>query len=303
MKLFSKLIFAFMVGLSFLKAANTPLSEEGQKMNYLYDEHKVRYTLVSSNGGKAINWVFFPGGPGCDSLYLLPLAQELKLDGNIWLIDFPGNGSNLVEEPYNYDLYLDLFPKVINRFTNVVLVGHSFGGMLPLLHPKLEEQLKGLILLNTSPSLWLEEAANVAKALELPDLSEDMGRFTNSPNQETFNLALSACAPYYFTPSSFEKGREWLSTIPFRWQPAVWWQQKAIQTEYTARWIPSRLKTLIIGAEFDAMTPLSLFEKDQQFNRSNISIIKVANAGHMPWFEKTDEVVKLIQDFQSQLKF
>lgn len=78
MRFFPKLIFAFMVGLSSLNASDKAVSEGGQKMNCLYDEHKVRYTLVSSNGGKAINWLFFPGGPGCDSLYLLPLAQELK---------------------------------------------------------------------------------------------------------------------------------------------------------------------------------------------------------------------------------
>ena len=181
------------------------------------------------------------------------------------------------------------------------MVGHSFGGMIPLLSPDLEQDLAGLVLLNTAPSLWLEEAANVAKTLNLPDLSHDMGKFSLHPSQETFDQAISACAPYYFTPSSFEKGREWLSSIPFRWQPAVWWQQKALEINYSAIWIPVNVHTLIIGAEFDAMTPLSLFEKDKRFDRHNISIIKINQAGHMPWFEKMDEVVQSIQQFEKQL--
>lgn len=265
-------------------------------MSCFFDENQVRYTLASTLGGKAINWLFFPGGPGCDSAYFLPLIKALNLPGNVWLIDFPGCGSNTVKD-INYDDYLTLFPKIISRFSNVVVVGHSFGGMLPLLFPELETLLLGLVIMNSSPSVWMQEAANVAKAYNLPDLTEDMQAFTNDPSQATFDKAIQACAPYYFTTSSYESGRKWLSEIPFSWGPAVWWQRKVIEIEYAAKWAPQLLKTFIIGGEFDAMTPMSLFETDERFKRDNIHMVTIKAAGHMPWFEQLDKVVTEFSNF------
>src|ERR1700689_2529311 len=60
---------------------------------YMWDEHGTRYNLVQSNPG-AYNWLFVPGGAGADSSYYLPMLEVLKLPGKVWLIDFPGNGSN-----------------------------------------------------------------------------------------------------------------------------------------------------------------------------------------------------------------
>jgi hypothetical protein len=62
--------------------------------NYFYRD-KVRYELYQTNAGKNYNWLFFPGGPGADSIYLRSLVNELRLPGNVWLIDLPGNGSNI----------------------------------------------------------------------------------------------------------------------------------------------------------------------------------------------------------------
>ena len=53
------------------------------KPHYLYDDLGTRYHLASSRGGKALNWLFVPGGPGFDSSYFLPLAQNLNVDGNV----------------------------------------------------------------------------------------------------------------------------------------------------------------------------------------------------------------------------
>jgi pimeloyl-ACP methyl ester carboxylesterase len=74
-----------------------------------------------------------------------------------------------------------------------------------------------------------------------------------------------------------------------------------MQINFCANWVPQNLKTLIIGAEFDAMTPVSLFENDSRFSRSNISIIKIHGAGHMPWFEKMEDVVRAIKQFETLL--
>lgn len=189
--------------------------------NYFYDQNNVRYTLISTNGGKSLNWLFLPGGPGADSSYFDPLTTNLDLPGNTWLIDLPGNGSHDIKKD-NFDEWFDIFIPTIQRFKNPVLVGHSFGGMLPLLFPKLENILKGFVILNSSPSLWMQATVEVAKKRNLPDLSADMVEFTTNPNQETFDKALLACMPYYFEENSMKKGEELFKTMATQYLPAVW---------------------------------------------------------------------------------
>src|SRR3990167_6959127 len=96
--------------------------------NYFWDENSVRYQLINSigNTGSFYNWLFFPGGPGADSSYLLDLGKDLNLPGNTWLIDLPNNGSNTISEEYNFDKWFELLIPTINRFQNTIYIGQSF---------------------------------------------------------------------------------------------------------------------------------------------------------------------------------
>lgn len=270
--------------------------------NYLYDANHVRYELYHTGEGKNYNWLFFPGGPGADSCYLRSLINELKLPGNAWLIDLPGNGSNVNDsDSDNFDSWFELFPQIIKKFHNPVVVGHSFGGMLALLYPELENFLAGCVILNSAPKLWLEEAVAYSKQFDLPDLTNDMQAFIQTPNQATFKSALNACLPYYFSKDSLEKGRQLLSQVPFHYRPAVWGQVKALEGRLLAKWIPQRVPTLIIGAKYDCICPFSLFKNDERFHRQNIRLMFMENAGHLPWIEDPLTVRKAFEELTSRL--
>ena len=270
--------------------------------NYFKDSDGVRYELYQTNGDRALNWLFFPGGPGGDSRYLRGLVDELSLPGNIWLIDMPGNGDNMApEKEYDYDKWLDIYPKIIKKFKNPVHVGHSFGGMLPLIFPECENYLKGLMVLNSIPSLWLEAAQEYAKQFDLPDLSKDMGAFIENPNQETFDNALAACTPYYFPPHTLEQGKEVLSQLPFAYKPAVWWQRKALEMNFNATWIPESVPATIVGCKYDCICPFTLFEKDQRFQRENIVLQFVEDAGHLGWVENPAAIKNAFQELTLRL--
>ncbi len=246
----------------------------------------MRYELYQTNEGKSYNWLFFPGGPGADSSYFYSLIDELELPGNVWLIDLPGSGSHMEKASTgNFDYWFDIFPKVFQQFKNPILVGHSFGGMFPLLFPELENSLKGLIILNSAPGLWMEEAVAYSKQFNLPDFTKEMQEFILNPNQETFKIALNACMPYYFPSHTLEKGTELLSHIPCQYLPTVWWQKKAVELNFSAKWIPQNVPTLIVGSKYDCICPFSLFEKDERFQRSNIELFFVEDAGHLIWVE------------------
>ena len=268
------------------------------------DEHNVRYTIIQEQPDAEFSFIFLPGGPGFDSEYFEGLVKLIDFPGNIYFMDLPGNGShNVVDADYDYNKWLDILPKSLQEFQNPVLVGHSAGGHFALICPELEDILQGLVILNSTPSLWLEEAAKYAKKFDVPDLIEEMVAFNRNPNQETFDTALAACIPYYFHPDVLSSGRELISKIAFPFQPAVWWQHEAIKRNYNATWIPQNVPTLIINAEYDLMAPYYLFVDDERFQRANIEIIYLEGAGHLPWIEKPEETKNVITKFlESDLK-
>jgi len=270
---------------------------------YFYDENRVRYQLYRSKAGMAYNWLFFPGGPGADSRYLTSLIDTLDIPGNAWLIDLPGNGDNTenLPEGFSFDKWLEILPTIPARFQNPIYVGHSFGGIMPLLFPELGQTLTGLVLLNTTPSLWFDAAREAAQKFQLPDLTSAMNGFTQNPMQVTFENALSACLPYYFPKKSLGLGSQLLSGLPFPFQVAAWGQMKAAEMCSRINWIPNNLPTMIVGGEYDAMTPFTLFRNDPRFKLPNINMFEIMGAGHMPWVEQPQKVCQLFQEFARKL--
>jgi pimeloyl-ACP methyl ester carboxylesterase len=266
----------------------------------------VRYKLAKSNPGNIIfNWLFIPGGPGADSSYFLDLINNLDIPGNLWLIDFPGNGSNIsdhVPADFNFDSWDEYLISTIKRFENPIIVGHSFGGMFPLLFPQLEQLLKGFVILNSPPSLWLEEAAKCAKENNIPLVVEPLAEFERNPNPETWKTALLACAPYYFPENTLEIGKKLIEQMPFNYLAAVWWLKKVNEINFTAKWIPQNVPTLILGASHDFMAPYSLYERDKRFDRENITMKKIKNAGHFPWIEQMNIVKSEFKSFADKIQ-
>ncbi len=275
-----------------------------QAVKQHWDQNGVRYRLLKSVSGQNYNWLFFPGGPGFDSRYLLSLVNGLTLPGKIWLIDLPFNGDNLVkaEKDYDYNLWFDYLVPSIKNFSDPIFVGHSFGGMFPLLFPELENILKGFVVLNSTPALWLEAAAQKAKEKDIPILTEPMEEFSANPNDDTFKNALMACLPYYFPSHSIEQGRSLLANVPMNFNAAVWWINKAVDMKFNAKWVPKRVPTLIIGGTEDCITPFHLFANDPRFNKPNILLEEIKGAGHLPWIEKSEAVQGLFNSFFSQLE-
>lgn len=271
---------------------------------YSYDQNGVRYQLVNNNSLDNKNWLFIPGGPGCDSSSLFDLTQILDLPGKSWLIDFPGNGSNTegIPKDYAYDQWFDFFMPMIKRFENPIVVGFSFGGMITLLTPELENYLKGVVLLSSAPNLWLEEAAVCAKKYNLPDFSPQLEQFNLNPSEETCKQLLNVFASYYFyKKETFEKGRQLLLSTPFAFPPASWWMNRVGSIGYTATWIPKTIPTLIIGNEFDYMTPFEIFKNDHRFLRSNIEFVEIKGAGHFNWVDNPEEVKAAFQNYYRTL--
>lgn len=240
-----------------------------------------------------------PGGPGIDAAYYQTLIEGIEFPGTVWFLDFPGNGTHTVgiAPDYDFDNWFDLFLPCIAQFENPVFVGHSFSGMFPLLFPELEHCLKGMVIVSGSPCLWLDEAQAYAKMHGLPDISSHVKKFIEEPSDQTLKNFLEGALPYFFPPQNLKKGREFLAHIYWRFQPGVWWQRKAIEIEYHAKWIPQEVPTLLICGLSDGITPAALFEKDKRFRRPNIELCYIEEAGHFPWVDKPEIVKNKLREF------
>jgi len=269
-----------------------------------FDEYKTRYRLVQSNTG-SYNWLFVPGGAGADSSYFLPMLEVLKLPGKVWLIDFPDNGSNaqntnnLESTEINrvFETWSDCLLSCVKKFENPVYVGHSFGGMFPLLFPELENLLKGLILIGASPVIDNNESEKMAKERNIVITSDAGQNFRKNPCDTTFKEALIARSPCHFPPVSLQAGQELFRTLPFNFKAMLWWVKKATDENYKASWVPAKVTVLILGGSEDCINPIVLFERDARFKRDNIELKIIQGSGHFPWLENREFIKKSFEQY------
>lgn len=265
----------------------------------IYDKQKVRRKLYKSiPGDSSYDWLFLPGGPGVDSASLASLVDALTCPGDYWLIDLPLNGTNDQHE-LTADQVCVQWPQfleeLVSQFANPVLVGHSFGGFLPLFCKGLELILKGLVLLNTTPSFESKLFEQVVAKHNLPSLDEVKQQFIDNPCLETLRALYRKEAPYFFAPSNQKQGLdEVINKMEYCIATEHWWYSGGYATFSKIKWVPQTAPTLIIESADDLITPCGLFEEVPEFNRKNIQIKQISDAGHFPWMEQPQAINEVI---------
>lgn len=146
--------------------------------------------------------VLLSGGPGLNPYYLEPLYNELKKKYRCILLHQRGTGKSILneinEESINVQKYIDdlngLYKKLGNE--KLVLVGHSWGGMLSFSYAANEpDKIKKVILLNTggvSDEFYKWFGSNINMRLYPEDIKLRIEQ--NENNRET----LIAIWPGYF---------------------------------------------------------------------------------------------------------
>lgn len=276
---------------------------------YLYDENHTRFQLVKTvPGNKMFNWFFLPGGPGVDSNNLMGLIEELKVPGNYWLIDLPGNGTNTQAKEditsTTFEHWDDFLVQALAKFENPVLVGHSFAGYLPFFCPKLEKILKGLIIIGSASTLQSDIYAQTAKTHSLPDLNPARQRFMKEKTLAALQALYMLEAVYFFAPEYRTEGiNKIIKPLQLSIPAEYWWYTGGVNFyNKDIPWVPKSVPTLIMGGSRDYITPLAIFKKDSRFQRKNIKIIEIENAGHFPWLEKPNVVNETFTQFAKTLK-
>ena len=275
-------------------------SVHAQDKHIVFDKNHTRLQWVKTiPGDKTVNVFFLPGGPGVDSASLIPLIEKMTVPGNYWLIDLPGNGTNIHDQMLSdktFERWGDNLVEALEPYDNPILIGHSFGGFLPLFCPKLEGMLKGLVILNSTPTLDSPIFAQTVQKYDLPSLAQAQALFVEKKSVETLRDLYRLEAEYFFSKKYREAGiKQIINKLEFSISAEYWWYTQGPAFYKAITWVPQQTPTLIISGSEDKMTPLSVFESDARFKRDNIKMLEIKGAGHFPWLEQPEAVKKAIE--------
>lgn len=159
-----------------------------------------------------------------------------------------------------YEQWPTVLAEAARPLDDVVMVGHSTGGMFMLSCPELEGQLAGMALVTSAPHAgWRQTFAQWAEVHPVAGLGEAADAYGHNPNDETLRLLTLAAAEWNFTPEGLAAGRALLDGLPYC-HDAVAWADAHFDATYRALWKPhSGLPTLIVsGAEDHVVDPAPL---------------------------------------------
>jgi pimeloyl-ACP methyl ester carboxylesterase len=251
----------------------------------------VRLRRARRTGGRW-NWLFVPGGPGIGSESLRELVAAAGCPGTSWLVDLPGDGSNVhapgaPADPYR--LWPGVLLDAVDAVPDPVAVGHSTGGEYLLSVPALERRLAGLVLVSTAPDAgWMPTFEAMCAAHPVPGVAEATERYAAEPTDRNLADLAVATAPWNFTPEGLAAGRELLARMPYN-RLAVEWSDRHFDRDYRCAWFPAALPTLILSGSADRIVDQSLWD-DQRYRGPHVRRVVVDGGAHFPWIERPGEV-------------
>ncbi|MBO9498426.1 MAG: alpha/beta fold hydrolase [Novosphingobium sp.] len=255
-------------------------------METVFTPSRVRLRRHASRSGP-LNWLLFPGGPGIGSESLAELADALRVPGDLWLVDLPGDGSNIDGVPAPDDCYAR-WPQVLleaaEAVENPVCIGHSTGGMYLLSVPELERRIRGLALVSTAPDAgWKPRFVAMTELHPLPEVERTTAIYIADRTNENLRDIAVASAEWNFTPGSLAAGRDLLARMPYNYA-AVEWSDRHFDDTYAHSWWPARLPVLILAGAEDRIVSQHGWD-DPRFGGRNVLRASIPGGGHFPWIE------------------
>lgn len=251
----------------------------------LWTASYARLKLAKKSKGINLNWIFLPGGPGLGSEYLMPLISILKLPGHFWLLDLPGDGSNTTSNnKKSFSHWEKALIEAVDLLENVVLVGHSTGGMFALAAKGLKSRLKGLVLMNSAPDCSWQKDLQV-----LPKLKK-------ANNNYLKKMTLEGAPHMFATSKGLKEGKQLLEKLPYNYE-TFHWSEKNFDRNFRAKWFPDKIPCLILAGDKDIVTPISCFSDKKKWHRKNILMKEIKNAGHFPWMDNPKDVASVFNTY------
>ena len=212
------------------------------------------------------------------------------------LVDFVDQGqSDKMEKEYSQDLHVEILRELFStlNLSKVHLVGISYGGEVAQRFAlKYEAQLLSLILANTT-----SYTNHILK-----DIGEGWIYAAKTYDGSQF---FKATMPYIYSGEFYEENIHWLKerekAFSVLLQPE-WYEgfirlvRSAEDLNITEEIEKIKVPTLIIGAEYDATTPLR-YQEEIQKRIKDSKLIVIKGSGHATMYEKPYEFTSAILGF------
>lgn len=262
----------------------------------------VRLRLFAERAGDC-DWIFVPGGPGLGSESLEELVHAIDVSGRSWLLDLPGDGSN-VSPPgapaSPYSIWPDVLVEAAKAFPRSIMVGHSTGGMYILSVPELEACVAGIALVSSAPDArWRSAFAEMTARHPLAAVDEAGARYAIDRTPERLRGVAVASAEWNFTTESLDRGRELLGRMPYN-PEAVEWSERAFDDVYVSKWWPRSLPTLVVSGLEDRIVDQSLW-RAAPFEGEHVMHARIDGAAHFPWLERPGAVREAFHALDARL--
>lgn len=235
--------------------------------------------------------VMVPGGPGLRTDSLAELLPYLK-QHDLMCADQVDDGGKL-----NYDRLLLQLESSLPPDREVVLCGHSFGGILAGSLALKNKKVKALICMASpfSKRAW-ESVGDQYNQNLTPNLASAGKLFESEPSDRNFRNWIANYGVLYFAQANVTRGKAMLlncKTIlkAFEDCGAEASQKEGVLLELKTACIPK----LFIAGEVDQLVTVATAESEAE--AGGFEFVRIENAGHFMTFDEPVETANAINSF------
>jgi pimeloyl-ACP methyl ester carboxylesterase len=258
-------------------------------------------TLYVHKCGQGPRLILLHGGPGLDHQLVLPLAEQLSEQYEVWSPDLPGHGSSRMEgEPFpRLGVLLDRLGRWLDGVEEspYILAGHSLGAWLAREYVRLHSPgLTGLVLISPPSRPGRGESAPVRARADAvhPD------RFTGGEpgaDQQARNellLFLQLATPGGLSERFRKAAEDTRLNPPWKYGRLVRRLHKELLRPGIE--VDPGCPALILGGDMD---PITTPEQAKNVARFTVGgeYRSVSGKGHFPWADGSDDAAKQILMF------
>lgn len=253
--------------------------------------------LIKDNQAKK-NLVCVPGGPGLSPISFELMAEFITAANIYYYYPSGTDGKPVNEQALDYGSQLKELESQVNSLENVVLLGHSFGGIVATdLVIRNSDSFSGLICMASPFSKEVFKAASVAFAEVQNAESEKINEsFQKDPTDESYKKWFSHYAALYFKEGNNEAGKQMILSDSACAKSYLAARSESAQKEFLLDDIKKLTisKLFIMGSD-DSLLKKELLSQDAMNGKFRMQTIK--NAGHFVHFDQPNEVANVIDAF------
>ncbi len=247
------------------------------------------------------NLVFLAGGPGLSS-YSFHKLKPLSKIARLHFFDPMGTKSPLEVEP-NYKNLLNEIKDYICDLENVILCGHSFGGIQAVdLAEQSQNNIKGLVCLATPISKDAFKVLNdnflKFKSIEGDALTNKLASF---PSNDVYKDWYIHFKDFYFNPSHSSLMIDAIKNDTLsvnNYSHAI--SEASLKENKLIKLKNKNIPKLLLFGEVDNVLPKE--SAQNQANLGGFELEMIKDAGHFIHYENPQQTIELIEQFIKGVK-